>query len=248
MVWGMSLPSGFGEFWPNGSFEATPDATSGWGDRLMSYYLDLSPEDQCALFDYVDTASRGKAGPYVSFVVGKFLHEQGTKGSPDKPPFSPILAHEPPRSFVIERGGKSLGSLIMLSNRMLAVEEALKAIIERLEPGVHQFFPIEIMNRKGEAYSRPYYLLVIGQYFDSFLPNESDPHSFSKDGERGFFHKEKKVDMAGLAFSKAVFGKAQLWRDRRMSREWLTCFSDELIAEITKAGLRIPKHYKMMEV
>jgi hypothetical protein len=33
-----------------------------------------------------------------------------------------------------------------------------------------------------------------------------------------------------------------------MSREWLTCFSDELIAEVTEAGLRIPKHYRMMEV
>ncbi|MBB6124444.1 imm11 family protein [Sphingobium subterraneum] len=246
MVWGMSLPSSFGEFWSDGSFEATPDATSGWGSRLKSYYLELSPEDQSALFDYVDTASRGKAGPYVSFVVGKFLHEQGAKGGADMPPFSPILAHEPPRFFVIERGGKSLGSLIMLSNRMLAVEEALKTIIERLEPSLHQFFPIEIMNRKGDVYPKSYYTLVIGQYFDSFSPEASKEGSCELDITR-FRYRDNKAGISGLAFQKSLFGSAHLWRERQIIG-LLTCFSDELIAEIAEAGLRIPRHYKMMEV
>jgi hypothetical protein len=65
---------------------------------------------------------------------------------------------------------KSLGSLIKLNDRILAVDEALKAIIERLESGVHQFFPIEIMMPSDKAPSVRYYVLVIGNYCDSFIP------------------------------------------------------------------------------
>lgn len=52
--------------------------------------------------------------------------------------------------------------------------------------------------------------------------------------------------MTGRAFSKAVFGKAHLWRDRRF--QMVNCFSDQLMADISDATLRIPKHYKMKEV
>lgn len=247
MVWGMSLPSGFGEFFLDGDFEGDgirPDAI-GWSGRLKKYFNEQLAEDEKALFD---DGHGPDAVRYVSYVASKFRSEIGTKGDPCDPPLSAIAACEPPRSFDLEKRVKSIGSLVMLTDRILAVDEALKEIIERLDLGVHQFFPIKIRRRNGEEYPRAYYIIVVGQYFDSFSLEKSDQASFEKDGERGFFHKETKVDMGGLAFRKAVFGHAHLWRDRRMSREWLTCFSDELVAEITKAGLRIPKHYRMMEV
>ena len=237
MVWGMRLPDSFGEFWPLGDFEYDPkEKDTGWYDRLRLHYLAQTPDEQIRLFDYrgFDHGGNGVgygASKYRTYVSGKFKHEFGTKDGPDSLPFSAAGAHEAPLTFDIEKTYASLGSLIMLNDRILAVDETLKAIIERLEPGVHQFFPIEIRMPKGEVFPKNYYTLVIGQYLDSYSPENSD---------------EIKKNMNGRAFSKNAFGRAHLWRDRRFPM--VNCFSDELMTEISEAGLRIPKHYKMKEV
>ncbi len=234
------MPSGFGEYWPDGEPE-------GWGERLKAYYMEQAPEGQKALFDYVEDGLGNAAHLYPGYVSGKFISEVGTKDGPDRPPFTSIKGHEAPRSFKTTKGYNSLGSLIMLTDRMLAVDDALKAIIERLEPGVHQFFPIEIAMPRGKVFPKSYYVLVIGRYCDSFSPERSKEGTWRERGPGRYSHVESKKGVTGLALSKAKFGNAHLWRERGL-REWLTCFSDELQAEITSAGLRIPKHYRMMEI
>ncbi len=247
MVWGMSLPSGFGEFFPMGNFEAHIDfEADDWYRRLNAYYQEQTPEEQKRLFD------RGKGdGPsYAGYVADKLISERGAASSPGALPVSPIEPHEPPRSFVTEKGYKSLGSLIMLNDRILAVDEALKAIIERLEPAVHEFFPIEIRMPRNKVYPGSYYTLFIGQYFDSFSPEDSQEESFrdyGPDYPNHYTHEKSKKGVTGLALTKAAFGIAHLWRERAF-REWLVCFSDELQAEIAGAGLCIPKHYQMKQI
>ena len=248
MVWGMSLPSSFGQFWPEGGFEGEIDGgpNDGWSERLKAYFQEQTPEVQKELFDWDDQGSGNRAHFYPSYASRKLRSEMGTRENSYMPPFTPIKPHELPLSFDIVRGGKSLASLIALNFGILAVDEALKEIIERLEPGVHQFFPIEIRLRNGKLYPEKYYILVIGQYFDSFSPEGSDKFSFKLDKVR-FSYENNKAGISGLAFRKSVFGGAHLWRERRIIG-LLTCFSDELQAEITKAGLHIPKHYRMREV
>jgi hypothetical protein len=239
MVWGMGLPDDFGKFWPDGEFEG-----GGWGHRLDSFCQTQPFEVQRALFDHGPSAH---IADYSYYVSQKFINEVGTKVRAEDVPFTPVLPQEAPASFVTEKTYKELGSLIKLNNRILAVDDALKALIETLEPDVHQFFPIEITMPKGSVYPKSFYTLVIGQYFDSFVPEKSEKGSFKPDGPDYYFHTETKKGLNGIALSQAVFGKAHLWRERRLSGEWLTCFSDELNSEIEKADLRIPKLHKMME-
>ena len=237
MVWGMRLPVSFGEFWPDGHFEYDPKKKdTGWYNRLRLHYLSQTSEEQIRLFDYrgFDHGDNGVAygaAHYSTYAPGKFRREVGTKGGPDSLPFARAEAHEAPLTFDAQKTYASLGSLIKFNDRILAADEMLKAMIERLEPGVHQFFPIEIVTPKGKVFSRNYHTLVIGQYFDSYSPEHSD---------------ESRKNMTGYAFSKLSFGKAHLWRDRHFPL--LSCFSDELMAKIADAGLRIPRHYKMKEV
>lgn len=242
MVLGMALPSGFGEFWPEGEFEGY-NAKGGqdWFGRLNIYYFQQSPSKQLKL-----GAGQIMLGDYAYYVCGKFKNEIGVRVSND-PPFTPIQDNEPPQSFDTEKNYGAIGSLIKLDSMLLAVDESLKTIIERLEPGVHQFFPLEIRMPKGAAYPTIYYTLVVGQYFDAFLPEDSNAASWHERAANRYGYNPSKAAMAGLAFSKAVIGNAHLWRDRRFGPE-LTCFSDTLVAEIEKAGLRIPKHYPMKEV
>jgi len=247
MVWGMNMPSGFGEFWPEGFFEGEVGNVSAWGERLKAYYLEQTPEKQKALLDYIDNGLDNGSHSYPYYVSQKFINEPGTSPGGGLPPLSPIKDHEPPRSFDILRGGRSLGSLIELNDRMLAVDEPLRAIIERLEPGVHRFFPIEIKLRIGNPYPASYSSLAIRQYVDSFSPENSFDDAYRNDGDSHFFNENSKKGIVGLGLLKDAFGQAHLWRERRMSSRPIF-FSDELQAEIANAGLRIPRHYRAREI
>jgi hypothetical protein len=237
MVWGMTLPSTFGEFWPDGEFV-------GWYDGLKAYFREQMPEEQKALFD--DGNGNGETN-YMGYAVQKLVSEAGASGGPDYPPFSPIEPQEPPPSFTAEKRYTSLGSLIKLNDRILALDDALKTIIERLEPGMHQFFPIDLLMPRGDFFPKAYHVLFIGQYHDSFSPENSKEGSWRKNGDYGYLFEKSGKGVSGLAFSKSIFGGSHLWRERSL-RGGVTCFSDELEAEIGDAGLRIPKHYRMKEV
>ena len=231
MVWGMNLPEKFGEFWPEGDFEYDRQKReSGWRERLIAHYLAQPRQEQKRLFDYGDEID---ASGYAGYAIGKFSGEAGTV-SPhftDRPPIGVIEHHEPPQTFDTEKTYKALGSLVALNSGLLALDDELKAIIERLEPGMHQFFPIKIIMPGGVVFPNSYYVLIVGQYFSSFSREEN--------------HQPTK-NRSDYQFAKAIFGEGHLWRDRLVPA--INCFSDELMAEIDKAGLRLPKHYKMKEV
>lgn len=231
MVWGMLTPKTFGQFWPDGRVEMDEHTfQDGWDERLTKYYKEQAPEEQKRLFDYDD--GKGNAAlRYGSFPGKKFRNELGTIEEPGYPPISPIEPHEPPRSYTT-RPHKKLGSFIALSAAPMAVDEDLKEIIERLEPGIHEFFPIKfIIGQNEQLYHRKYYTIRVGQYLDSFIPEAGG--TFPEGWDE-------------YCFLKQTFGAAHLWRERKMPS--LTFFSDELMAEITIKGLLLPKHYKMKEV
>lgn len=232
MVWGMGLPSTFGQFFPNGEYV-------GWEDELTAYFNNEMPADQKARFS--DSSS------YCYWAIENFVNEPGTRHGPDNQPFGPIAAHEAPKRFKTEKNYASLGALIETYNRVLAVSQQLKDVIERFEPGVHHFFPIEIEMPKKRTYPERYFILAIGQYIDSFSQEQSDPASWEHQWEEyGSFVNGKKP-MAGLALSKVKFGDAHLWREHRMSNG-LTCFSDALMRAIDQAGLRLRQHHRLKEI
>ena len=140
----MCLPSDFGEFWPDGEFEYDAKTReSGWNERLRLHYLAQTPDEQRRLFDYGDKGVGYGAGNYASYVVGKFISEPGALDiyNPEWPLFSQVESHEAPRLFKTEKTYKSLGSLIKFNDRIIGVDECLKAVIERWEPSKHQYFP-----------------------------------------------------------------------------------------------------------
>ncbi len=57
---------------------------------------------------------------------------------------------------------------------VLTVSEAFREIIERFEPGRHQFFPLDDVTRKGEPIAKRY-LLVIGTAIDTLNRARSGP-------------------------------------------------------------------------
>jgi hypothetical protein len=165
------------------------------------------------------------------------VSEPGSKRA-DMPAFGPIAAHEAPKRYKTVKN---------YASGILAVDGPLKDIIERFEPGVHHFFPIEIVGRKDVVYPKKFFVMAIGQYLDSFSPEQSNPASWENSVEGYYRFDDGKKSMSGLALSRQVFGNAHLWRERRMLRE-LICFSDQLMANITGWGLRLPKNCKLKDI
>jgi hypothetical protein len=238
MVWGLRLPNDFGQFWPSGEFEFDPKANdSGWYDRLRTYYLAQTPEEQIRLYDYRRlepgrNTVEDAANQYRTYVPSKFTIELGKKDPGlHHLPVTSVEAHEVPRTFVTDKAYKSLGSFLKLNDKIIAVDECLKDIIEKIEPNTHEFFHIEMKRSDGGNLAQNFFILVIRQYFESFQPEKSDRH---------------KKNFSGLVFSKDIHGGSHLWKDRGTPA--LVYFSDELKVKIDKAGLSIPRSYKMKEL
>jgi hypothetical protein len=244
MVWGMDRPTGLGEYFPDGQFES-----GRWNGRMMGHFHKQPPDVQKALFD-TPLEPLDAMQFYAGFVVDKFRCEWGMRTSPrpEHPPLTPILDHELPTSFDTVKSYKTMASFISLNDRIAVVDAEFMELLETFEPGVHKFYPIEIRMPKNQAFLEPYHILVIGQYFDSFMPEKSKDEPVSElPNSGGKLHVKSgpKNRLPDLAFAQGVHGSAHLWRERRFG-ERLTCLSDALVAEIQKAGLRTPKMFKMI--
>lgn len=244
MAWGMYLPRSGGPYGPYGNDEGPVDHYGdGWRHRLIAYYQEQMPQAQRDFYRH--------GSKYAFCVVDKFTYECGAKRpGPDDLPVTPIEDHEPLRFYQTEKHFNELASVISLTNRMWAVDEAVKRLVERLEPGLHQFYPVEMRSPRGKVYPVPYYVLVVGRWIESFSPEESSRDSFSLNElnkvEWHKFHGSKK-EINGIALRKSVFDGAHLWRERGPN-EWLICFSDALAADLAVAGLKLPKYYRMKSI
>ena len=224
MVWCLKEPSGFGQFFLEGDYV-------GWQERLTQYYLEEMSDEEKANYNKNDVPD------YIFQVACRFTMDRG-----------PLKPHECPTEFQVQFSrAKSFGSLVKLTSKLLTVDEALKTIIETLDPGVHQFWPIEIKLPRGKPFPRQFYGLRIGRFLDSFSPEKSDKDAWWERKGRYYAENKTKAYFNRLALSSEAFGDAHLWRETRLQEPEI-CFSDSLKEAVDDAGLRLPKHYKMKEV
>lgn len=122
------------------------------------------------------------------------------------------------------------------------VSQEFREIIERLEPNVHQFFPVEVLNRRGERI-KECWLWVVCQRIDSVdrakttmvLHNESiwiPAHmAYKNEADAEKYKNIKPV----IVFNSSQVGDRHFWRDSFLI-QGLWCSSDAAKA-IEEAGL-----------
>lgn len=245
MAWGFFFGSTFGKFFPCGEFERenVPGSSKYWKRLDRHYNLQFSDEKKQNLSQKLG----GNTYPY--YVASKLRSEDGTRYQemlPTELPARVIEPHELPRSFDIERHYKTLGDIFETNDRILAVSEHLKDVIESFEAGVHQFFPIVVTDPIKGDLEKKYYVFILQNYLDSFRSDQSVESSFERDMYMYRFDTSK-AGIEGLALAKDVFAGHHIWAERRFTGT-LFCLSNELQAAIIEAGLAIPKHYRVKEV
>jgi hypothetical protein len=223
MVWGLREPSGFGQFFLDGDYV-------GFDDRLKDYFSTQMSDAEKAEMGMPERFS------YTAF-YNKFTKNLG-----------PLKPHECPTEFQVQfNQATSFGSLVKLTSKLLTVDEALKTIIKTLDPGVHQFWPIEIKLPWGKPFPRQFYGLRIGRFLDSFSPEASSFSSFREEFGMYYVDQPTKELYAGLVMRSEIIGTSNLWREKKLKQPEI-CFSDRLKEAIDEAGLRLPKLHEMKEV
>jgi len=218
MVWAIHHASGFGKFFLNGDYV-------GWEDAVRQYWdTDIPLEEKRRI--------EARWGGFSTYDFSmKFIED-----------FGPLTERELVKEFRTEKTVKEIAALAKISNQVPIVHEDLKDVIEDIEPNVHQFWPITISMPRGKTYPEPYYGMRIGQFVDSFRPEQSAENAFQQ-RKAIYLSSDTKEKTSGLAFSGEEIGARHLWREKKLSKPNIF-MSDALQAKIAAKGLQLPKHFQ----
>lgn len=149
------------------------------------------------------------------------------------------------KRFVLKRPLKKLGDIFDFGG-LLAVSAPVKDIIEKFEPETVQFWPIDILTKRGAPASEmAYFAMLVVQSRDTFRPDLSVEGSCRTPGnysENWHIEGHKKAFLTGLAFDAAKRDGAHLWYEERILTP-VQLFSDELSAELRGQNFLLPPRF-----
>ncbi len=95
-----------------------------------------------------------------------------------------------------------------------AVGERFKTLVESFEPGVHQFFPLELFRKDGTPVDEPYYIFNCTVSFDSILLKHSEAKWVNLDKPEEYPRLEI-VSMQKQVLSKQAIEGHHIWSHLR---------------------------------
>jgi hypothetical protein len=110
-----------------------------------------------------------------------------------------------------------------------SVSPVVRDIIEELEPGVHQFFPVKLLNADGSEREKPRFVLNICTVADAIITGH---YTRLKNGE-SLFHPGRNHP---VKVKKKRIASLHVWLDRRAPREDIFV-SNELFRRFSERGI-----------
>jgi hypothetical protein len=153
---------------------------------------------------------------------------------------------EKPAELKTDRTYKDLGDLMMVVDGLLVVSEAFKDVVDAMERGVHQFWPMWFVAPRGKPYDATLFGFI-GARLDSFSETDSDPGSFTMTDGYPLAEYSNPKKVSGLALLKSEIGGRHLWRESRLYGLDIF-FSEDLVAKLTERKMKLPKMFQVREV
>ena len=126
---------------------------------------------------------------------------------------------------------KTFPDFLHVTNNWI-VSEAFKDMVESLEPGVHQFFPVEVIRKSGEPVEKTYFFFNILRMLDPIIVERSDVQwQTLTSGLKVLLPTGKK-----RVLRRSVIAGCHVWRDAHMREH--VYLSDELVELMQKAKLK----------
>jgi hypothetical protein len=166
---------------------------------------------------------------YHPLALGEELTPELLARTPD-----PYLVEGPARGGMPEIFGEGLG--------VWTVKDSVRQIIEKLEPGIHAFIPVNLRVQGSKKDWGQYYLLHPGQAIDAVVIDETD---FAEGKGRAGFAKSSTLSSFGdTVLDGRLIESRHLWRGGRGKwggggdpfHYYLFC-SDELVKQIKSAEI-----------
>ena len=168
----------------------------------------------------------------------------------------PVDPHTAPEIVLWPDENKPPPDYALGNNEFMLVSPRFRDLVERFEPGVHQFLPVRMFRHEDEVEPfDTFYWFVCCNLLDTLDPElttlnwRGSYDERMEDGlRRGYWSFDQSVEPKQKpVFSLAAIGDHHLWRDAYHVRNYVHCsdaFSDALLAaELTGFGLR---HYEQV--
>ncbi len=161
-----------------------------------------------------------------------------------------MAAEQVPSTARVKTDRASLPGFFGISTA-LTVAGKFRDIVEGLEPGIHQFFPVAVLRRTGEAFPGQFHLVNVLQKADAIIVEKSEAMWRRRevrlpDGRVV----ESKILSIGpspeLTLDRTVIAGRHLWRGDQHARDHIF-FSDALMERVQRAGLKKLRWFKTEE-
>ena len=186
----------------------------GFDDGFLVTHSMMELDGDLRKIEYVDTTREMKT------VGGGFETGELNCGRPIKPDYVPTK---------FAWGGAKNRKLpdAIYGRGMLLVSERIKSIIERIEPGTHQFFPIDVFYKSNKALAAKMYFLNICTRLDSV-----DQELTTAKMDYSMWRPDKGGE---LVFNLDQIGNHHLWHDKHVHNGRM--ISDELHDAMIEQGI-----------
>lgn len=158
----------------------------------------------------------------------------------------PLVVDSMPKGFVWKSKTKAPPDYVFGTNRVMLLSARFRDLVERTEPGVHQFAPVSMYysDVEDERFDE-YYWFVCCNLIDSLDPKKTSYNwrgFYDERMEDGLRRGRWYLDLAVEPTQKAVFdlnaiGAHHLWRDPYINARTTVYCSDVFAGSVRDAGL-----------
>lgn len=156
-----------------------------------------------------------------------------------------LVCDELPKRLIPHKSRKAWPDAFMSTNQMLVVRKPVRNIIDRLDPDLHQFFPIELETRGGREIKGPWFMLVVMADQDSVVVAKS--RVFINPNFPDTLCSAHTTKSGELFVDPSRQSGVHLWREKRFKGHlW---GSDQIVAEMEAHDLKFFRsHLKAINV
>lgn len=162
-----------------------------------------------------------------------------------------LRPEEAPDSAVVAKKYKKVRDAFFLDGAVFIVQKPIRDAIEALDPGLHQFLPIDVTHAGGKpGPDHPCFLLNVQVRADSLVEDERFMSVDALPGGRVRMTIRDHVLADGKIkpeVDAAAIPQAHLWRESRVIGTGTFMMSDELHAAIRNAGCKFFKSFQCVQ-
>ncbi|MBM1595569.1 imm11 family protein [Sulfitobacter mediterraneus] len=151
-----------------------------------------------------------------------------------------------PSRLQLNRPQKDLADILQVQDGLTVVSKPVMDIIQAAAPDTVQFWPFEILTRRGQlASDKAFFAMMVLKPCNAFRPDLSVEGS-TREGSSGsgkwHIHQEKKAFLTGLVIEIAKTGGAPIWYEERIYQNPIF-FADELGQQLQGGEFKLPPKF-----